>query len=190
MKYYIYCLKDKTDTVMYVGQTINPNERKGCHKRKKPKHTFRVLKVIDDRIKARDTEIDLIRKYNTFVDGWNKSPGGEGFENYSRKGIGGVKRGNVPWNKGKKNCFSEETINKMSDKRKGVVHSSKVNPEIVKDIRKLYYSKPLIDSVGEIQKNGKPMSYVQAFCKKYHTHYGISINGLKKIVLKETWKDV
>lgn len=32
---------------------------------------------------------------------------------------GGFQKGNIPWNKGMKNCFSEETRRKMSEDRKG-----------------------------------------------------------------------
>ena len=31
-----------------------------------------------------------------------------------------VKKGFVPWNKGKKNCYTEETLKKMSDAKKGL----------------------------------------------------------------------
>jgi len=190
MSYYIYCLKDPSGVVQYVGQTINPTIRKGDHRRHKPPHTFHILQVIEERLDARDTEIELIEKYDTYNSGWNKSSGGEGFEDYTREGIGGVKKGHIPWNKGKPGCFSEETRKGMSNKRKGVRHSSKLNVDTVREIRELYDSKPHIDGVGDVQKNGVPMSYVQAFSRKYHSQYGLTIQGLKRVVLKETWADV
>lgn len=101
-----------------------------------------------------------------------------------------MKKSHIPWNKGVKNCFSDETINMMRAKRKGVRHSSKLNIDTVKEIRKLYDEKPNISGVGEVQQNGRAMSYHQAFCKKYHNKYGLTLQGLKRVVLKECWQDV
>ena len=190
MAYYIYALKDDTDKIKYVGQTIMPDVRKSQHKNKKPKHTFHILKTIDDPNEARDMEIHLIEEHDCYLFGWNNTPGGEGFDGYSRKGIGGVKKGYTPWNKGVKGCFSDETIGVWRAKRKGVRHSSKLNEDTVKVIRKLYDEHPHIDGVGEIQGNGLAMSYHQAFCREYHNEYGLTLQGLKKIVLKETWPNV
>ena len=190
MTYYIYALKDDTDKIKYVGQTIMPDVRKSQHKNKKPKHTFHILKTIDDPNEARDMEIHLIEEHDCYLFGWNNTPGGEGFDGYSRKGIGGVKKGHNPWNKGVKGCFSDETIGVWRAKRKGVRHSSKLNEDTVKEIRKLYDEQPHIDGVGEIQGNGRAMSYHQAFCREYHNEYGLTLQGLKKIVLKETWPNV
>jgi len=39
-------------------------------------------------------------------------------------------------------------------------------------------------------RNGKKMSYKQAFSKTYHTTYGLTSNGLKKIVEKKSWHNV
>jgi|TARA_Y100000310_G_C20590530_1_gene767767 hypothetical protein len=192
MTYYIYCLiEDETYQIKYVGQTINPSPRKTNHKNSnKPKHTFRILDYTECRVEARDKEITLIAEHNTYKSGWNKTPGGEGFDGYSRKGIGGTKKGSIPWNKGMKRCFSEETIARMSDKRKGVRHSSKLSVDDIREIRKLYDDRHHIEGVGKVQQNGIKMSYHQAFAKKYHEDYGMTLQGLKKIVLRETWKDV
>jgi len=125
----------------------------------------------------------------SFLDGI-KPPAVRDFSGYSRKGIGGVKKGTKAWNRGMKGCFSEETIARWSAKRKGVRHSSKVDIDTVREIRKLYDEQPHIDGVGEIQGNGRAMSYVQGFCKTYHNDYGLTLQGLKKIVLNGSWKDV
>jgi hypothetical protein len=39
-------------------------------------------------------------------------------------------------------------------------------------------------------KNGKKMSYIQAFCKEYANKYNLTSQGLKRIVSKECWKNV
>ena len=75
--------------------------------------------------------MSYFEKNNTIINGWNLSPGGdyEGNSGYCRKGIGGVKKGNVPWNKGKKcpeisesmrgRIHSPETRKKMSEAKRG-----------------------------------------------------------------------
>ena len=188
--YYIYFLKDLNGNIKYVGQTQNLDARKREHKRNKPPHTFEINEQIDIPKKAKEAEIFYIEKFDTFKNGWNKSTGGEGFDNYERKGIGGVKKGTVPWNKGIKNCFSEETIEKMSNSRKGRVFSRKINDHQIREIRKLYNEKPDLKNVGVVMKNGRKLSYIQAFCKEYAEDYNLTPQGIKRIILKECWSNV
>lgn len=188
--YYIYILKDLNDNIKYVGQTQDPKSRQINHRSNKPQHIFKIIEETNITEKAKKLEIDYIKKFNTYIKGWNKSPGGEGFDNYNRSGIGGVKKGSVPWNKDKKNCFSKETIEKMRSTRKGRVFSRKVTEEQVKEIRNLYDRQENLPLVNLIMKNGKKMSYIQAFCKKYSSIYGITPQGMKRIILKQCWKNV
>jgi len=188
--YYIYLLKDLENNIKYVGQTQNPNTRKGDHKNSKPQHIFEIVEETNIAEDAKNLEINYIKQFDTYKNGWNKSTGGEGFDNYNRTGIGGVDKGNTPWNKGVKNCFSEETISKMKQVRKGRVFSRKLTDDQVKEIRILFDTKPDLPSVGLIMKNGKKMSYIQAFCKEYADKYNLTSQGIKRIVLKECWKNV
>ena len=188
--YYIYTLKDLNNTVKYVGQNKDPTTRKRNHKNNKPQHIFEVIEETNIMKEAKNLEIGYIKKFDTYQNGWNKSTGGEGFDNYKRKGIGGVDKGNIPWNKGIKNCFSQETIEKMKKNRKGRVFSRKITNDQIIEIRNLYEIKPNLPSEGLIMKNGKKMSYVQAFCKEYSDSYNLTSQGLKRIVLKECWKNV
>ena len=56
-----------------------------------------------------------------------------------RPGIGGVPKGTIPWNKNKKNCFDENTINKFKEKRKGNRYGKlKVSDETCLEIIKLF----------------------------------------------------
>ena len=176
--------------VKYVGQTQNLDSRRREHKRNKPPHKFEISEQIDISEKAKEAEIFHIEKFDTFKNGWNKSTGGEGFDDYERKGIGGAKKGTIPWNKGVKNCFSEETIEKMSNSRKGRVFSRKINDDQIREIRKLYNEKPELQNVGAIMKNGKRLSYIQAFCKEYAKDYNLTPQGIKRIILKECWTNV
>lgn len=188
--YYIYFLKDLDNQIKYVGQTRNLNGRRRDHKRSKPPHTFEIIEQIEIPEKAKDLEIFYIEKFNTYKNGWNKSTGGEGFENYERKGVGGVKKGNIPWNKGLSDCFSKQTIEKMKTTRKGRVFSRKLTDNQIKEIRKLYSEQPHLQNVGMVMKNGKELSYIQAFCKKYANEYNITPQGMKKIITNECWKNV
>jgi len=45
-------------------------------------------------------------------------------------------------------------------------------------------------NVGDTMKNGRKMSYIQAFCKKYSSEYNITLQGMKRVVLEECWKNV
>ncbi len=188
--YYIYFLKDLCGKIQYVGQTQNLNERKREHKRNKPPHFFEIKEEIKVPEKAKELEIFYIEKFDTYKKGWNKTPGGEGFDDYDRKGIGGVKKGNVPWNKGIKNCFSAKTIEQMKNTRSGRVFSRKIKNEQIIEIRKLYNEQPFLQNVGMTMKNGRKMSYIQAFCKEYAKDYNLTPQGLKKIILNECWKNV
>ena len=188
--YYIYFLRDENDNVKYVGQTKDPTTRKRDHKKIKPQHIFEIIEETDIAENAKNLEIEYIKKHNTYKTGWNKSPGGEGFDEYDRKGIGGANKGNIPWNKGVKNCFSQETIEKMKNTRKGRVFVRKISDDQIKEIRLLYEKKPSLLNVGLIMKNGREMSYIQAFCKEYASKYNLSPQGVKRIILKECWKNV
>lgn len=188
--YHIYILKDLDGKVRYVGQTQQVETRKRDHRRLKPPHTFEILFETSSPNIAKMMEIQNIDKYDTYQNGWNKTSGGEGFDDYSRSGIGGTKKGSNPWNKGLKDCFTKETIEKMKLSRKGRVFSRKVTDKQIKEIRTLYENKPYIECVGEVMKNGKKMSYIQAFCKKYSEQYNITPQGMKRIILEECWKNV
>jgi|TARA_B110000977_G_scaffold49375_1_gene67029 hypothetical protein len=189
---YLYHL-EQDNIVKYVGLTIDKNRRASTHKKYKPPHIFSIKNCFYNAKKAAIDEIKHIEKHKTFYNGWNKTKGGEGYFMglVDRKGIGGVRSGNIPWNKGKKNCFSEETIKRFKETRKGIIYSSKLNEKIVKEIREFYDKKPKVNfEVNKVMRNGKKMSYKQAFSKTYHTTYGLTSNGLKKIVEKKSWHNV
>ncbi len=188
--YYIYALK-QNDEIKYIGQTINPDQRKRAHKNTREEHEFEVIFSTENKETAREKEIELIQEYNTYSNGWNKSPGGEGFEDYSRKGIGGVKKGTIPWNKGKSGCFSEETIEKFKKTRKGKLYRKpKLTKTQVLNIRQLYDTKPNINNVGLIMKNGKPMTYLQAFSLLYANKFNTTPQNIRNIITKRTWANV
>lgn len=188
--YYIYVLKE-SETIKYVGQTIDPIKRKCSHRNTRKSHTFEIIFETEDKEIAKQKEIEYISRFNTYINGWNKSPGGEGFENYERKGIGGVKKGFIPWNKNKSGCFSEDTLKHFSEIRKGKVWKpSKLTSDDVKTIREIYEKKIDIPGVGIRMKNGRDMSYEQAFSIKYSSIYNTTKENIRRIIERKTWKNV
>jgi len=41
-----------------------------------------------------------------------------------------------------------------------------------------------------VMKNGRKLSYIQAFCKEYAEDYNLTPQGIKRIILKECWENV
>lgn len=185
---YLYVLKQK-NIVKYVGLTKNPQSRKQNHKNNKPKHKFIVLQEFFDVLEATEAEKKLIKEYGTVEDGWNISPGGEYETNsgYNRKGIGGVRKGTIPWNKGVKNCFPKSLVDRFKRCRKGVIFFSKLSVDTVEQIRRRYEQHEIIESVGSVSKNGKKFTQERVFAKKYHKEYGITEANLYKIIKGKSW---
>lgn len=185
---YLYVLKQGSE-IKYVGLTINPKKRSNDHRRKRPPHDFLVLESYEDIATASSKEREMISRYSTVrPNGWNLSTGGE-YETasgYDRKGIGGAKKGSVPWNKGISGCFSEETIQKMKVTRKGVIHSSKFS-DVVSLIRERYANHPIIDGVGKNGPNGTVLTQERAFAKMYASEYEMTVANLWKIVKGKSW---
>ena len=188
MKYYIYSLE--TDRIQYIGITTQPSIRKSEHKRTRPLHILKILEESEDIKIASSIEESLVTKYNTYIDGWNKTPGGDYFRNsgYNRKGIGGVKKGTIPWNKGKLNCFSEETIKKFKQTRKGKMYSSKLSENTIKEIRLRFSNHPTIDKVNTISPNGVKLTQERAFANTYYSEYSITATNLHNIIIGKSWK--
>lgn len=99
---HLYYLTDSVGTVKYVGLTKNPSKRKSEHKRTKPEHCFALIESFDNATSASNAEVSHIELHNTYTMGWNRDPGGnyDTASGYTRNGIGGRKKGSVPWNKG------------------------------------------------------------------------------------------
>ena len=93
--------------VVYVGLTRNVSVRRAEHRRKFPPHEFITVRKfsMNDLDEACSAEIDHIKQFETFVSftKWNRSRGGDFLAGSSdRRGIGGNKKGSIPWNKGLK----------------------------------------------------------------------------------------
>lgn len=103
------------------------------------------------------------------------------------------KKGKQTWNKGIKGykVHTEASKKSMSIKLSGSNNPKAILTEdIVKEIISLYLQKLDIENVGEVMRNGKPMSYVWAFSKKYAPIYGITPKALELLLTKKNWKNV
>jgi hypothetical protein len=189
--YYLY----QNEKIKYVGLTKNIKDRKRDHKKIKPPHIFTVVESFSDVSEASNAEIYHIQKNNTYKNGWNETPGGE-YKNssgYNRKNIGGVKKGTTPWNKGKKGykLHNEQSLKKISANTQGENNPrSKITEKQAENIIKLYLSKPFLNDVGKIMKNGVPMSYDRLFSLKYSNEYFVTPENITRIIKRKTWKNL
>lgn len=110
-----------------------------------------------------------------------------------RPGVGGVKKGSIPWNKGKIGCFKEHTIQRFKTTRQGKRYGKpKVTDETCLDILKKYNQKPFLSGEGTKSANGKVLTYERLFSKKYHLEYDITeaqlfniITGKRNVLTKQ-----
>ena len=101
-----------------------------------------------------------------------------------RPGIGGVKKGTIPWNKNitgyKLNTTEEGKIKKiLSVKKRSIISDN--DAEIM---RKLFLEKVEIvnEDIGKTMKNGRIMSYERAFCLEYSKIYKVSDQYIYRIL--------
>ena len=108
-----------------------------------------------------------------------------------RPGIGGVKKGTTPWNKGIKGyklTLSEDgKLKKAQSSKKNNI----ITDHMATKIRLDFEQKVKIqdDRIGKIQRNGKPFSYERAFCIVYSGLYKVSSQYIYRI-LKNKIKNV
>lgn len=123
--YTVYLRTNKINGKQYVGQTNNFKNRESHWNSLKERYSCKIfdeerrlfglvnfkteiLAVVDTREEAWELEKKYIAEYNTkFPNGYNISDGGSGTT------------GVPAWNKGLKGCYSEETLQKISEARKG-----------------------------------------------------------------------
>lgn len=210
-EYVIYKLTRKSDGLIYIGTTNTKcfNTRMSGHRISKrfenDSFTIEILEKSSDP-SIHDLEEKYIEQYDSFHNGLNESIDGKGnhltsnfttegykFSDESRKKMSEVKKGCIPWNKGKKNCFSEETIKKFSRIRKGKQWKpTKLNEDDVLQIRKRYDEGECGDhpDIGIILKSGYKQTRFNIFCKFISQEYSCTENNIKNIIKRKTWKHV
>jgi len=110
-----------------------------------------------------------------------------------RPGVGGVKKGTIPWNKGKKGykLHDDVSLEKISKSSCGENNpKSKLTEKDAECIIKLYLSKPNLNGVGEKKRNGLCMSYDRLFSIKISETYFITPQNVTRIIKEKSWKNV
>lgn len=101
--YTVYIIK-QFENVLYVGKTVNFKRRKYEHtyrKKLNKTYSFEILESGLSKEKAKQKEEFYIKKYNTFLNGWNKTEG-EGTKGVrNKKGDGRFTPGNEMFKKRK-----------------------------------------------------------------------------------------
>lgn len=108
-----------------------------------------------------------------------------------RPGIGGVKKGTVPWNKG----ITGYKLNLSEDARwrmgSGGRNSKVFNDDNIKKILELYDNRIEIfdDRIGKIQRNGKMFTYKRAFCEKIAKDYCVTTQSVISLMKKHVQEE-
>jgi len=101
-----------------------------------------------------------------------------------RPGVGGVKKGTTPWNKGKFgyniNLSDEGKLNKVLASK----NKAKIKDTDAENIRTLFNNKIEINdpNIGKTMGNGKILSYERAFCKYVSRLYDVSEQYIYRII--------
>lgn len=180
-RYYIGSKKDWKGENTYWGSSRNKEYWKD---KETDKFEFEILEEVNNVKLLNEREIHYLIKYDVLHDkkSYNLTIPAKGFctePNSNRKGIGGVKKGTVPWNKGKKNCFSESSIEKMKTSLKGKRCSFKISIDKIEEIQKMYDN---FEYKPTVSKNGKVLPKDRAFSKQYNEQYNVTPEGLHKFM--------
>lgn len=204
----IYKWTNKINGKSYIGQTIDEEGRKKDHIRGKYKCYFHdaikkygienfdyeVIESIKES-KLSEREIYWINYYDTYNNGYNLTLGGEGtrgfshgFTNEVKQRLSETHKGLEPWNKGKTNIYSEETLKKIgqrdhkscwteelrkqqseklkgrSSPNKGKITSEETKKKISESVKKSFEENNTREKLSKILK-GKPS-------KRKGNHYG------------------
>jgi hypothetical protein len=101
-----------------------------------------------------------------------------------RPGIGGVKKGTRPWNKGVSGYKLSFTVNGKENKLLATKRNNKIKDIDAENIRTDYIEEVFIDDlkVGKVQQNGRIYTYERAFCLLYAKKYEVSDQYIYRII--------
>ena len=105
-----------------------------------------------------------------------------------RPGVGGVKKGTIPWNKGKTgypaNLTEEGKLRKIEATKK----NAKISDILAEDIRKYFIEEPTIqnDKIGKVQGNGLIFTYKNAFCISIAEKYKVTPSYIRRILERKS----
>lgn len=190
----IYKINNLTNNRYYIGSKKDwkgPNTYWGTSKNKEfwndfkiHDFNFEILEEVKEPSKLKQTEIIYLNKFNVLKDplAYNLHIPSVGFgtEIHSKRpGVGGVKKGTIPWNKGKTNIFSEEQIIKWKRERKGKIHSFKLSIKRLDEIKNLYEN---YEYVERKSKNGRLLPKARAFSHDFCNEFGLTSAGLYRYI--------
>lgn len=224
MKYTVYLRTNLVNGKQYVGQTKNLKKRENYWYSLKSNYAnntltedrekyglenfnLEILAIVETREEACELERKYIKELNTLhPNGYNMACGGK---NNTGCGIGKhngkeFKKGDIPWNKGVKECFSEEVLMRMSEKHKGKHHSPETEWKkgTIPWIKGKHHSeeskeKNRLAHLGKISKKRKPVvqfsldwKYIKEFthCMAAAKEMGFKRDENIRRACKEDWR--
>jgi len=101
-----------------------------------------------------------------------------------RPGIGGVKKGSVPWNKGTNGYKLSLTDEGKHKKLQAVKKNNKISDNLAEQIRMEFLNSQIVNNpnIGKVQKNGKLFTYERAFCLEYGKKFNVSDQYIYRII--------
>ena len=204
MNYAIYLIT-RTDGQQYVGSTrldrydMRMYRHKNSQRFEQGIYRHQMLWV-GSKKDVLSKEKYFVEEYDTYYNGLNHTIDGSGNPHTNRFTTDGTKHREETKRKiglksigrrtmlGKKHSLA--TRRRMSEQRKGKRNTTKLSLEQVQEILSLYHSKPNIADVGKIQKNGRRMSYEQAFSLQIAEQYNMTPQGIRHIITRKTWANV
>lgn len=189
----IYKISFPNNPKVYIGKSCEPETRWYIHQRNvkngRKEHLYHALRlygietaifeVIATCLKeeyANEAEIAMIAQYDSFDNGYNMTPGGEGYS-----GLNHPLFGKEPWNKGKK-CPQYSGKNhpmfgkhqsKEANKKNSLAHIGKSSNQ--SKIWKLHYKDGRIDTVKKLdhwcKQNGYCSGGIKNVCYGYRKKY-------------------
>ncbi len=143
--HYLYRLTNQINGKIYIGQTTNISKRWSDHRaaarNNKPKQhihyalikygidqfNWDIIATCQTQEDANELEILLVAQYQSHIsthNGYNMSVGGSGISGYifseqSKQKMSESSKGQIAWNAGLTNCYSQETLQKMAEAKRG-----------------------------------------------------------------------
>lgn len=144
---------------------------------------FEVEKDENRRKKLLEEEIKELLKRDVLKDQsyYNKHIPDVGFSTLGdkRPGVGGVKKGQVPWNKGKKGYSCKSNGQEKSPINQFIKRWENDFDRLLE----LYESRPELEGEGLVQKNGRVLPYDRLFSKTYYTDFPTTTpEGLHRVL--------
>lgn len=209
----VYKLR-RIDNKEYIGITETFKKRLYDHKRSK---RFRDLPIIDVQILNEFDDYDqgllfeerAIEKYDTYRNGLNKTPSGQGNHhspNFTTKGkrlsestkekIGLKSRERragkqlARWMKERSPEDVKASRERISQSKRGCVSFVKFRESEITALIQHFNQRPFLEKAGQVQRNGKILSYERAFSNMFADQYNMTSVMMYKILTGKTivWK--